>query len=451
MLDASPPGPPGQPGVLLRREGRAALTTRGYGLLAAAAGLLLLARLFGSVELAGLGAAAGSAVAVAAVVVGRAPGTYRGERWLAPARVGVGDPAAARLRFTNVGPRPTGVGVAADAIGAGPAVDGGPSGLTAPASDYAPGHRGPVRSGRCVVPPLAPGAKAEAAFDLPTERRGPLTVGPLVLRLGDPLGLAERCTELAGPARLVVHPRIRPVLALPGSPAREAPHGAARPARAARGDDLFALREYEVGDDLRRVHWRSTARLGDLMLRQDEVRLSEVATVLLDTRAGTHRDGSFERVLEVAASVTAALVEDGRRLRFVTTGGFEAEFDGSRPGSPAGHRRRRWATVLEHLALVAPDPAGPEAFALAVESIRRHPGGPLAAVVADAAPAELAALGALRPRLGLVLIARCESDGTPAAPSVPGAVVVPVPDVEGFPGAWDRAVLGCDRGGAVRR
>jgi uncharacterized protein (DUF58 family) len=413
--------------------GGSVLTTRGRGLLAAAAGLLAAARLFGSVELAGLGAAAFSAVAMAAVVVGRAPATYRGERWLAPSRVGAGAPASSRLRFTNVGPRPTGAAVAREF--------------------HLPPPRaiGESRFGRCVVPPLAPGAMAEAAYDLPTERRGVLTVGPLVLRLGDPLGLAERCTELVGPGRLVVHPRIRPVLALPGSSTHQARHGAVHPARAARGDDFFALREYEVGDDLRRVHWRSTARLGDLMLRQDEVRFSQVATVLLDTRAGAHQGDSFERALSVAASVAAALVEDGRRLRFVTTGGFEAAFDEGRPGAPVGHLQQRWATVLEHLALVTPDSGGPAAFALAVESIRRHPGGPLAAVVADASPAELAALGALRSRLGLVLIARCEADGVPAAPSVAGAVVVPVQNADSFPGAWDQAVLGCGRREAARR
>ena len=281
---------------------------------------------------------------------------------------------------------------------------------------------------------------AEAAYDLPTDRRGAITVGPLVLRVGDPLGLAERCLELAGPARLVVHPRIHPVLALPGSPTREARHGAAHPARAARGDDFFALREYEVGDDLRRVHWRSTARLGDLMLRQDEVHFGDVATVLLDTRAGAHRGDSFERALEVAASVAAALVEDGRRLRFVTTGGFEMAFDGARPGATGGHREQRWAAVLEHLAVVVPDAGGPDAFALAVQSIRRHPSGPLAAVVADASPAELTALGALRSRLGLVLIARCEREGV-SAHSASGAVVVPVGDLDEFPGAWNQAVL----------
>ena len=87
--------------------GSPTLTTRGWGVLAAGAALLVAARLFGSAELAGLGAAAGAAVAVAAVLVGRGPLTYRAERRLSPARVGVGETATAILRFTNTGPRPT--------------------------------------------------------------------------------------------------------------------------------------------------------------------------------------------------------------------------------------------------------------------------------------------------------------------------------------------------------
>ncbi|HET9769771.1 MAG TPA: hypothetical protein VFS16_02695, partial [Acidimicrobiia bacterium] len=82
---------------------RAALTRRGTGLLASAGALLVLARLFGSTELAGLGAAAALAVAAAVATVARSPITYRGERWLAPTRVSAGDPASARLRFTNTG------------------------------------------------------------------------------------------------------------------------------------------------------------------------------------------------------------------------------------------------------------------------------------------------------------------------------------------------------------
>jgi len=68
------------------------------------------------------------------------------------------------------------------------------------------------------------------------------------------------------------------------------------------------------------------------------LRFGEVATVLLDTRARAHRGDSFERTLEVAASVAAALVEDGRRLRFMTTAGFDVEVEGTRTGARAGRR-----------------------------------------------------------------------------------------------------------------
>lgn len=420
---------------------RPGLTVRGWGLLAAASGLLVAAKLFGSGELAGLAAAAGASVAVSVVLVRRAPMTFRGERWLAPTRVGVGEAAHARVRFTNTGRVATGTAVA---------IEG--------SSDSA--------ATRCLVPALAPGGMAEARYDLPTERRGTWPVGPLAVSVGDPFGLVERRVEVAGTARLVVHPRIHPVLALPGAPTREARHGSTSPARAPRGDDFFALREYEVGDDLRRVHWRSTARQGDLMLRQDELRFGEVATVLLDTRAAAHHGDSFERALEVAASIAAALVEDRRRLRFVTTGGFDLELDGARATAAGGRNDGKWAAVLEHLARVTPDDArgtgvvppitaagaardSGDRFALAVQSIRRSPSGPLAAVLGAAAPAELAALGALRSRLGLVMIAHC----APAAMdhSASGATVVPVDRVEDFPAGWNAAVLSCGRREVSRR
>jgi uncharacterized protein (DUF58 family) len=417
---------------------RPQLTRRGRGVLAAAAGLLIAARLFGSMELAGLAAAAAAAVGAAALSVMRAQLTYRADRWLSPMRVAVGRMAQARLRFTNVGPDP----IAATAV----ASDG---------VDHVDARSRATRVyGSCLVPPLGRGAMAEAAYDLPTERRGSIAVGPLVVKVGDPLGLAERRLEMAGTARLVVHPRVHPVLALPASSTRETRHGTTHPARAPQGDDFFALREYEVGDDLRRVHWRSTARTGDLMLRQDELRFGEVATVLLDTRATAHRGDSFERALEVATSVAAALVEEGRRLRFITTGGFDVELDGARKGGAAGRPDGRWALVLDHLAEVTPDIGSADHFAFAVQSIRRDPSGPLAAVVGDATAAEFSALGALRPRLGLVLIAQITQQPAATAghaPSVPGALVVPVRHTNDFPEAWNQAVLSCGRREAVPR
>ena len=85
------------------------------------------------------------------------------------------------------------------------------------------------------------------------------------------------------------------------------------------GDEFLTLREYELGDDLRRVHWRSTARTGELMIRQDEARWRSRAAVVLDVHPDGHDDESFEVAVEAAASVVARLVRLQRRVEVVTS------------------------------------------------------------------------------------------------------------------------------------
>jgi uncharacterized protein (DUF58 family) len=368
--------------------------------------------LLGAVELAGLAAGAVVAVGLAVARVRGQAVTYEVVRSLEPGRVEVGGPAQARLRFTNTAGRPARhLTVAVDGF------DGG---------------RG---AARCLVPPLAPGEVAEATYDLPTVHRSVVTVGPLLLSVTDPLGLAEVTTVAAGDDRLVVHPRIEALLPGPGATAHEARLGAQHASRVPVGLDFFTLREYEVGDDLRRVHWRSTARVGDLMLRQDELPWEQVATLLVDTRASAHTPESFERAMEVAASVAAAAVRDGRRLRFVTTGGFELEAITA-----------RWTVLLDHLAAATPEDH--DRFPWAVDSLRRRPAGPLVAVIGSARPVELAALAGLQLRSGVVMVADC-SPGGQAAP--PRAVVVRVPPGAALAPAWNQAILSCRRAEAAPR
>ena len=87
------------------------------------------------------------------------------------------------------------------------------------------------------------------------------------------------------------------------------------------GDEFVTLRDYEVGDDLRRVHWRSTARTGELMIRQDEARWRSRAAVVLDVQPGAHDAASFEVAVEAAASVTARLARLRRRVELITSAG----------------------------------------------------------------------------------------------------------------------------------
>src|SRR5438270_830794 len=72
------------------------------------------------------------------------------------------------------------------------------------------------------------------------------------------------------------------------------------------GDEFYALRAYEVGDDLRRVHWPSTARRDDLMIRQHEMPWQGRATVLLDVRQGAHTEQSLEQAVSATASLLTA-------------------------------------------------------------------------------------------------------------------------------------------------
>lgn len=84
-------------------------------------------------------------------------------------------------------------------------------------------------------------------------------------------------------------------------------------------------REYRYGDEMRRVHWRSTAKHGELMVRRDEQHWREHSTLLLDTRDAAHTGegpwSSLETAVSVAASVAVNLLDSGHELRLHTERG----------------------------------------------------------------------------------------------------------------------------------
>jgi uncharacterized protein (DUF58 family) len=98
---------------------------------------------------------------------------------------------------------------------------------------------------------------------------------------------------------------------------------------AVHGEDDAATREYRRGDDLRRVHWRSTARTGELMVRREEQPWESRATVVLDTRIFAHRGegptASFEWAVSAAASIAVHLRQAGYKLRLVTGTGVDVD------------------------------------------------------------------------------------------------------------------------------
>ena len=130
------------------------------------------------------------------------------------------------------------------------------------------------------LPRLAPGAEHDDLFTIPTQRRTVLSVGPVRSVRGDALGLFRRVIGWTPAEDLFVHPR---TVHLEGSSSGFLRDLEGLPTSDLSNDDVsfHALREYVPGDDLRNVHWRSSARTGTIMMRQfEETRRSHLAIAL---------------------------------------------------------------------------------------------------------------------------------------------------------------------------
>jgi len=192
---------------------------------------------------------------------------------------------------------------------------------------------------------LRPAAEQRLRYTARSDVRGRFLLGPLTTRATDLFGLVQVRRTVPGTAAVVVTP---PVVPLPviGLGRGRSSSGEQLAALAAAGTaEDVAVREYRQGDDLRRVHWRSSARVGELMVRREENPWEARATILLDNRecahAGHARGSSLEAAVVVAASVAVHLDRHGYVVDLVTADG------------PATSRSEQVGAVLEHLALVA--------------------------------------------------------------------------------------------------
>jgi hypothetical protein len=154
-------------------------------------------------------------------------------------------------------------------------------------------------------------------------RRGVVEVGPLVVERADPFGLTRNQAVVGETRELVVAPRVTDLsgsgFSLAGG------DGSVRASRrnAAGNNDDVMTREYRRGDALRRVHWRATARAGDLMVRQEEESSYPTARLVVDTRQSGYPSATgddFEWALAMVASLGVHLVASGFLLQLRETG-----------------------------------------------------------------------------------------------------------------------------------
>jgi uncharacterized protein (DUF58 family) len=176
-----------------------------------------------------------------------------------------------------------------------------------------------------VVERLRRRGTARLGYRVHPTMRGVHQLGPLRARITDPFGLAEFERELAGTSRVVVVPRTATLAGLPGGSGTGVGDDGSVRLRSGQGEDDAVVRQYRQGDDLRRVHWRSTARRDELMVRVEERPWRGGTTVLLDRRGPAHRgqgpSASLEWAVSLTGSVCLHLHHCGQQVRLVAEDG----------------------------------------------------------------------------------------------------------------------------------
>jgi len=312
------------------REALSGLTLRGRAFLAAGVTAIACAVVMGQDQLVRVGVLVTVLPLLAAALIGRSRYRLALVRTVNPQLVSAGSSATVTLTLSNEGRKPSGLLMLEDHV------------------PYVLGTRH-----RFVLEGIGNGWRRQVTYQVRSDVRGRFEIGPMTVRVSDPFGLIELGRSFRTTIPLTVTPR---TTSLPQVPLGGAWTGSGdnRPRAFATGsaEDVM-VREYRRGDDLRRVHWRSSARVGELMVRREEQPWQSRATIFLDNRAGSHRGrgvaSSLEAAVSAAASIAVHLSQRGFTVRLVTAAGEDP--------THAWHYREaelNTGPLLEALAVVEP-------------------------------------------------------------------------------------------------
>jgi uncharacterized protein (DUF58 family) len=220
-----------------------------------------------------------------------------------------------------------------------------------------------------------------------------------------------------------VHPRVHPIHTTPVGTARSL-DGIVD--KVAHGSITFhALREYVAGDDLRHVHWRTSAHIGELMVREHVDTSLPRIVFFLDDRADAQTPENFEHAVEAAASILVAVLQAGLNVTLQVASGAVRE-------GGSGHGFQPFLDALAEAEL-----GGPASLDEAAQRLRhRRVGDTLLAFSGAADQGALEAIAALRdvyPSIVLNLIGQQQTGTTTAA----GLLVLAAADGADFAAAWD--------------
>jgi len=274
-------------------------TRRGTALLITAAGTYVAARIIGTWELYLIALTLGAAVLVAWGLVVVTARRLEGERIVTPARPVAGDPLSTGLRVVN-----------------GSLVPGVQ--LTVP--DPAAGLSG--EQAELHVESLSPHGRRWVTSRPQPARRGVHLLPAFEARAEDPMGLARARRRLGEPLEMVIPPRLVHLSSCVLWPDMGARHERGRRGSVTLGATEFrGVRPHNPGEPLSRIDWKSTAKTGDLMLREMDDPASGEVSLLLDATAahvvGKPPDTNLERAVEVAGSIADFALRAGRGVRLL--------------------------------------------------------------------------------------------------------------------------------------
>lgn len=281
---------------------RTGLTTRASCLLAAGLTAIACGLLLGELDLVRAGVLAAVVPGIAAVVVQRARVQIANQRSVEPRQAQAGDAVTVHLMISNRSRLRTGTLMLEDQL-----------------PDRIAGRA------RFVLDPLGGHESRMVSYRIPALARGIYRTGPLRIRLTDPFRMIDITRSFTSTDEFVVAPVIDQLPALEPARTDELGDSAGSHSIGTHGADDQSTREYRIGDDLRKIHWRSSARVGALMVRQEERPWRGQSTVLLDLRSAAHATApetpvgtdprltsSLEWAVSAAASVAARLLAAGR-------------------------------------------------------------------------------------------------------------------------------------------
>jgi hypothetical protein len=295
------------------------ISARGGAVLGAGGALIASWLALGEIELLAMSAILLAGVALALFLTHWNSPRLSIERHLHPNLVHEGERSAVELHLTNLGTLPLFHLVIADGVDN-------------------------LGTARFAIGGLGGGEQVRASYRILCRPRGVYQVGPVQVRLEDPLGLAYRQLT-AGPVdELVVYPAVEELTGFPALRGRDPSMKASRPDHNQQGgEDFYTLRAYLEGDDLRRVHWPTSAKVDDLMIRQMENPWQSRALVFFDGREHVYDDEDcFEKAVSGAASV----------VKHLLAGGFAGDLWSGGSLTDFG----RYSAVMEALALARPMP-----------------------------------------------------------------------------------------------